>query len=150
MCGSEGEVFRTSIEDVILNVCSQCSKFGKVMSSVKVQEPKEIKKQQIKMARQPEKETIFIIVQDYSEKIKKAREKLGLKQVDFAKKINEKDSVISKLETGGIEPSIKLARKLEKFLNIKLVDEYQESSKALPKTKGKGFTIGDMVKVRKK
>ena len=153
MCGSKGEIFRVSIEDAILNVCKRCSKYGTVLSKVMIEEPKKKEKEQKRVEKvkpQPEKEIVFVIVSDYADKIKKGREKLGLKQKDFAKLINERDSMVSKLETGSIEPSIKLARKLERFLKIKLVEEYEESSKALPKAKGEGFTIGDLVKVRKR
>ncbi|OGM03268.1 TIGR00270 family protein [Candidatus Woesearchaeota archaeon RBG_13_36_6] len=153
MCGSEDELFRVSIEDTILNVCKNCSKYGKVLSKVKIEETIEKKKEHKKLEKakqQPEQETIFVIVPDYSTKIKDKRERLGLKQKDFAKLINERESLVSKLETGSVEPSIKLARKLERVLKTKLVEEYEEKTKALPKIKGEGFTIGDLVKVKKR
>ena len=153
MCGSEGELLRVSIEDTILNVCKNCKKYGKVLSKVRTVEPKKLKKEKKKLEKAKpllEKEIIFVIIPNYATKIKKSREKLGLKQKDFAKLIRERESLLSKLETGSVEPSIKLARKLERFLKIKLVEEYEETAKALPKTKGKGFTIGDMVKVKKR
>lgn len=153
MCGSEAGLFRVSIEDAILNVCKNCSKYGKVLSKVKVEEPKKKKKEQKRLEKaklQPEKETIFVIISNYATKIKNKREKLGLKQRDFAKLINEKESLVSKLETGAVEPSIKLARKLEKFLKIKLVEEYEETGKRLPKTKSGSVTIGDLIKVKKR
>lgn len=149
MCGSEGELFRTSIEDAILHVCNQCSKYGQVLGPIRALESK--KKTQTKMVKPlHQKETIFIIASDYASKIKEKREQLGLTQEEFAKKIRERESLLSKLEIGAIEPSIKLARKLEGFLGIKLVEEYKESVKAVPTKKGKGFTIGDIVKVKKR
>ena len=87
---------------------------------------------------------------DYADKIKKKREKLGIKQVDFAKQVRERYSLISKIETGAIEPNIKLARKLEKHLKIRLVEEYQEKPKHLAKSEGDGVTIGDMIKIKKR
>ena len=87
---------------------------------------------------------------DYAEKIKKKREKLGIEQKDFAKQVRERDSLISKIETGTIEPNIKLARKLERHLKIKLVEEYQEKPKLLAKSEGEGVTIGDMIKIKKR
>ena len=125
MCGSEGGLFRVSIEEAILNVCNKCSKYGKVLSKVKIMAPSEKKKEQKKLEKaklQPGKEIIFVIVPNYSTKIKKKRERLGLKQKDFAKLINERESLVSKLEKGSVEPSIKLARKLERSLKIKLVE----------------------------
>ena len=93
---------------------------------------------------------IQIITPDYSELIKKKREKLGLKQEELAKKIAEKESIIHKIESGQFEPSVELARKLEKFLNIKLIEQHEEVKVSLGK-KGEGAaTLGDVVVIRKK
>jgi ribosome-binding protein aMBF1 (putative translation factor) len=45
---------------------------------------------------------------------------MGLSQEDLGRKINEKPSVISHLETGSMKPSDALARKLEHALKIEL------------------------------
>lgn len=152
MCGAEGQLFRVSIEDAILNVCKNCSSYGKVLSRIKTHTGRAIKNQKKIEIEGPPKltETLFLIVPDYAQKIKKKREKLGLKQVDFAKQVRERDSLISKIETGAIEPNIKLARKLERYLKIKLVEEYQEKPKMLAKSDDKGVTIGDMIKIKKR
>ena len=91
-----------------------------------------------------------MVVDDFAEKIRIKREKLGLKQEDFAKKIGEKESVVHKLETGEFEPSLELAKKLEKVLNIKLIEEYEEEHKATTKATSIITTIGDLVKIRKR
>lgn len=152
MCGKEDHLFRVSIEDAILNVCKNCSSYGKVLSRVKTQTSRQIKNQikteEIEVSKPAE--TLFLILPDYAEKIKKKREKLGLNQSDFAKQVRERDSLISKIETGTIEPNIKLARKLERHLKIKLVEEYQEKPKLLAKSEGEGVTIGDMIKIKKR
>ncbi len=57
---------------------------------------------------------------DYSKVIKEAREMLGLSQEDLGRKINEKPSVISHLETASMKPDDILATKLEHFLKIEL------------------------------
>ena len=91
-----------------------------------------------------------IIKDGYGLMIKKTRERLGLKQEELAQKIAEKESIIHKLESGKIRPSMKLAKKLERFLEIKLVEmEEEEESPIVPKGTGGGFTIGDMIKVKK-
>ena len=110
MCGTETEgLFKTNIEGSELNVCENCSKFGKVISEVRI---KEIKPKKVKEDKTygPENEIVFVIVEDYAEKIRKRREELGLKQEDFAKKINEKQALIHKIETGHFEPSVELTR----------------------------------------
>ena len=92
---------------------------------------------------------IEVIVEDYAEKIRKAREKLGLKQKDFAKKISERASLVHNFETGKIEPSLKIAQKLEKMLKIKLIEEIEEKPEKIQKTKSEEFTVGDFIKVKK-
>jgi len=147
LCGTETEnLFRAIVEGTELNVCKDCAKYGKVIEKkpIKVEE-----KRQFTKPAEPEKEIVQIIVPDFAQRIKKKRESLGLKQKDFAKKISEKESLIHNIETGSFKPSISLARKLEKFLKIKLVEEYEEEHKKSSKTKTEGFTVGDLIKIKK-
>ena len=77
---------------------------------------------------------------------------MGLKQEDLAKEIAEKESVIHWLETGRHEPSLELARKLEKFLGIRLIDEAEEGTGGgiiSAESKGK-YTLGDFIKIKKR
>ena len=147
MCGKEDYLYRTDIEGSILSVCKACSKFGKIISEVKpkIEEPK---KSIDIIKTDPGKEIIQVIVPDYSQLIKQKREQLGLKQEDFAKNINEKVSLLHQIETGHFEPDMVLARKLEKALKIKLIEEYEEVHSKDPKTKSDSFTIGDFIRVK--
>lgn len=144
MCGQEGNLFKVSIEDSELNLCRNCSRFGKIIAPIKAEQPvKKVKKETI--PKEPEKEIIQIIVEDYADRIRNAREKMGLKQEDFAKLINEKQNLIHNIEIGKFKPGIDLAKKLERFLKIKLVEEYEEQHKKIKKPKGDKFTIGDFL-----
>src|SRR3989344_2649906 len=105
ICGKNSELFRAVVEEVELNVCIDCSAYGKVLG----------KKQ----------EQIEFIKPKSSYKIEEAE----IITDEFASRINEKESFIHKMETGSIELSIPLARKLEKLLKIKLVEKYTESGK---------------------
>lgn len=152
MCGSKEAMVVADVEGGILNVCNDCSSFGKIKS--KITGPKVDKKHQkgaetAKMHVQPEKEIIQMIVQDFARKIRDKREHLNLKQEELAKKLNEKESLLHKIEIGEFEPSIALARKLEKFLHLKLVEQHEEVKGIVPKTKSDAFTIGDFIKVGK-
>ena len=148
MCGKEEILYTTLIEGVEINVCKECSKYGEVLRKVKaIVSKKKKKKAEEEM---PEIETLQLITDDYSEKIRKKREQMGMKQKEFAKLVSEKESVIHKLETGIFEPSMELARKLERILKIRLIDEYKEEHKKSKAELSEGFTLGDMVKFRKK
>ena len=151
MCSSEGRLFRAIIEGAELTVCENCSKFGDILKEIKVQEPVKVKgKTIISDDKEPETEVMDLLVEDCAEKIRKKRESLGLKQKDFAKRINEKESVVQKIESGHFEPSIDLARKIGSFLKIRLVEEYKEVHEKQAQTKSESFTIGDIIKTKDK
>ncbi|MFC7239325.1 multiprotein bridging factor aMBF1 [Saliphagus sp. GCM10025317] len=56
------------------------------------------------------------IVTDYDDRIRRAREKKDLSQSDLANELNEKASLIRKLERGDTLPSDRVQSKLERFL----------------------------------
>lgn len=146
LCGKVDEnLLRALIESVELNVCSNCSTFGKVIAPVKRQvneTKKSIKKEE------PEEEKLELIVEDYAAIIRKKRESMGLTQKDFASRLNEKESRVHKIESGIWQPNIALAKKLEKVLGIKLVEEHLEKHSAAKKGQNEGFTIGDFIKIK--
>lgn len=152
MCGKDTDLFLTEIEGTELKVCDRCGKHGRVIR--RVAQPKRVKpKAEGKaVAKTEEPEIIESIVDDYGMLIKKKREKLGMTQEELAKRIAERESLIQKIENENVEPSIALARKLERFLKIKLVEEIEDKKIAFVKEKGKGdaFTLGDFVRVRKR
>ena len=87
------------------------------------------------------------VAADYDQRIRNAREGEGLTQEELAQQINEKASLVRKLEHGDILPSDGVQQKLEKKLGISLTesgggeDEEWESG-----GDGQGLTLGDMVK----
>jgi len=146
MCSSEEPLFKADIEDAMLNVCEKCTKFGKVLGKVPQNKIKEIFRPTITK----QDPTMQIITKNYKKKIKETRESLKLTQKEFSKKINEKESLIHQLESGHLKPSIVLAKKLEKFLKIKLIEEYEEKEQQLTHEKTESFTIGDIIKKKNK
>lgn len=147
LCGKTTEsLAKAIIEGVQLDVCTECSKFGKVISINRSNAKEQIKQ----IAKQQEKEErIELLVENYPEIIKKKREEIGLTQKEFANRINEKESTIHKIETGALEPPLYLAKKLEKALGIKLIEQHEERRENLRKSRIEGFTLGDFIKVNK-
>ena len=88
------------------------------------------------------------VAQDYDDRIRSARESRGLSQEDLAKELNEKASLIRKLERGDMLPSDSVQKKLEKKLEISLTvgsggaddEEWSGGSST------GGTTLGDVVK----
>jgi putative transcription factor len=158
LCGRKPSIYNCEVEGTMMKVCQDFSRFGGVKgkSNVKIV-ISESKKQ---VSNEPE----YVFVKGYGIIVKNAREKLGLKQEDFAKNINEHKSLIHQVESEHIQPNILLARKLERTLHIKIVDEVKsekyeaaEDSKTLNSTgrlaikpKGEGLTLGDMINIKRK
>ncbi len=148
MCGKETNLFKTVVEGTELRVCKDCSKFGRVVE--KIAEPVKGKKKKHIEEEREEPEIVEAIVPDYASKVKNARESLGLKQEELAKKLSEKESVIHKIETGHYEPNLMLARKLERFLKITLVEQQEIKKEGNAKVSPAGpLTIGDLIKIKK-
>jgi putative transcription factor len=88
------------------------------------------------------------VVQDYDDRIRQAREAAGLSQEELANQLNEKASLIRKLEQGATLPSDDVQRKIEGALDIDLTaagggsDDTEWSGGA---SDGK-MTLGDKVK----
>jgi len=158
MCGKKTEdLVRAKIEGTLMHVCRQCGRFGKVLGevTVKVKEDLKTEKIHIPVSQTIEEEIVEQVVSDFDLRIKKARQKLGMDQEDFAKYVTEKESKISKMESGSFKPSLATARKLERKLKIKLIEQVKEEKVSIGgKAKTKGiddhFTLGHFIKVKKK
>jgi putative transcription factor len=87
------------------------------------------------------------VVTDYDDRIRTARESEGLTQEELANQLNEKASLIRKLERGDVLPSDKVQRKLEKALDITLSEggSTDDSEWSGGSSTG-GTTLGDVVK----
>jgi putative transcription factor len=81
----------------------------------KVPEPKFIREK-----REKAESSEYELVDDYPQRIKRAREDLGFTQSELANKVGEKLSIIQKLETGKMRPSDVLIDKLDRLLRITL------------------------------
>jgi putative transcription factor len=151
MCGKDGSLVKARIEGAELDVCDDCSRFGKVISRPKPILTKKIPERHAAIPLPKRKELLETIVPDYASKIKNAREKLGLTQEEFSKKLSERESIMQKIESGHFTPSIEQARKLEKALNIHLIENFEDGEVPIAgqTKKGDGFTLGDFIKTRK-
>ena len=89
------------------------------------------------------------LASDYDVRIRKARQRMGLDQKKLAAKIQEKKSIIAKLETRSMRPDDRLMKKLEGALGIKLTEEIEVEN--VRKTSSSGsFTIGDLIMMKMK
>ena len=143
MCGKEGDLVDAIVEGAVMNICLGCSNHGSVIT---INQPV-VERKRTMIREDEEIGAMEVIVEDYADKIKKARERKTITQEDLAKSIAEKESVIHQLESGKLKPNFKLAHKLEVFLGVNLVDKVETK---LRKEKNIDFkdtnvTIGDIV-----
>ncbi len=143
MCGADyPKLIKVRIEGTILNVCPNCAKFGveveekkfnKISENITVKFPE--KKINVVTYNKPFKKTAvrkkpirkddaekLDVVENYAELIKNRREKLLMTQDELAQKVLERKNVLSKIERNELLPDIELARKLERVLDLKLLE----------------------------
>nr|WP_252490596.1 multiprotein bridging factor aMBF1 [Natronococcus sp. CG52] len=85
---------------------------------------------------------------DYDERVRNAREQKGLSQSDLANELNEKASLIRKIERSDTLPSDQVQSKLESFLEIDLSAEgaSADDSEWSGGSSSGSYTLGDVVK----
>jgi len=139
ICGSEirDDVYFIRVDASELKVCKYCARHGTLVRRVRVErvleEGRKLKSASVASAvsgavvrRRPriydEMERVLEeeaeIPEDFGRLVKSARERLGWKQAELARRINEKQSVIRKIETGEIIPTKELREKLKHALNL--------------------------------
>ncbi len=83
------------------------------------------------------------IKSNFAKLVAKARQNKGWTKEELALKISEKVNVVKRIEQG-IRPGDKIIKKIEKCLNIKLMEEHSHAGHSkLKGSSDKGFTMGD-------
>ncbi len=145
MCGKSENLVKALVEGVEMNVCRACAGFGKVL-----EQPQAFRRSFQKYQKPAEPVIIEAVMDDYAEKIKQAREKRKLNQEEFARFLTERESLLTSIEAGRQKPTIELAKKLEKLLNIQLIEMIKEEPMQKEEARKKGpLTIGDMLQMKK-
>jgi len=118
------------IDGAIFTVCYKCVKLGKPIISTNTSPENIQKPNKIKISNNKPTNNFydsdFEIVKDFSTLIRKAREQKKLSQEELGSKLNEKPSVIRTLESGKLKPTDILAKKIERFLNLKILITSEE------------------------
>ncbi len=90
----------------------------------------------------------FDLVEDFGERVRKARESRGWSEAALAQRLKVSVDVIRKIESGKLKPPLQLARSLENILKVKLITSTEEEE--LEATgKPESITLGDIVVVRR-
>ncbi|MFA5222147.1 MAG: multiprotein bridging factor aMBF1 [Methanoregula sp.] len=162
MCGEtiRGAPKLIRVEGAELQVCSKCEKYG-----TEVQQPRRTDVRQMTARPTPgakgpvvlgtvqRKRDMFDymggdIVEDYADRIRKARMAKELSQKDLAMQMKEKELLVKKIEKGELIPEEDVRKKLEKLLEIKLIDTTETETEK--KTQGQiTQTLGDLTIIKK-
>ena len=162
MCGEtiRGAPKLVRVEGAELQVCSKCEKYGTEVQQVRRTDLVRPTVSKAGGARGPaaassayRKRDMFDyiegdIVDDYHERIKRARLDMGLSQKDLALQMKEKEHLIQKIENHDLIPEENVRKKLEKVLGIRLIDAPEtEIEKKVPGSLAP--TLGDLTIIRK-
>ena len=135
-----------------MTVCEDCKNYG--IEKPKVSQKKSFAPRSVisKPANRPRDLSIDLgeeLVENFHIIIRRERERRGWSQEDLAKKIQEKVSLIKKIENAEITPEPEVIEKLERVFDIKLrerVEEVKVETKRVDMTP----TLGDVVVIRRK
>ncbi|MHA1749799.1 MAG: multiprotein bridging factor aMBF1 [Promethearchaeota archaeon] len=175
ICGKKiiGHPIKITVEGVQVFACQECSSFGERVyehnerkshyqkqprntqqtSNYNREEKRKhsfnMQSKKDKTLSRREKNALLELLPNYDVIIKKARGKMS--QENFAKSLNEKVTLIRKIETKKMKPTIKLARKIENLYHVKLLEnEERDDAEDLDwKSKRKDSmtpTLGDFIK----
>ncbi len=147
MCGANGNLQPVIVEGVQMLACPNCVKFGKLVSNTP-QGQKRTYVPGMRMPKRDETPTEFV-VPNAGDIIKAAREKRGMRQVDLARMLNIRESIVHQIEAGNTHQMLDVVKKFETALSLKLVAKRTAASEddATPAAKvdAKPLTIGDLL-----
>ena len=154
MCGARiaGRPYKALVDGVEMVLCVSCYlKLSRSGRAVLLPSKPEKKREAPKKKRPTRRVSLelYDIVEDYDERIRRAREAKGWTTTVLAQKLRISESMLKKIESGKMKPSIDLARKMEKLLRIQLLEPV-EIEEEVDYTGPPGtVTLGDVVVVRK-
>lgn len=139
LCGQQvtDEKRTVLIDGIVFNVCRGCSKRGKPYTapisiskskatSSYMTRPWTTSNKNTKAVRKIEMTDNTILNPEFAKLIREARMKKGLTHEQLGAQMNEKANLLRKLETGVLKPDELFAKKLQRFLGIRLYVSVQE------------------------
>lgn len=137
MCGKDAaSLTPIRVEGSVLQLCADCGKFGQAVvvrpsggapavhdrgdEYIEPRGPFALR------PRRTEERDVFSdmpdmeLAPDWSKRIRQQRERLGWTPEEFGKRLNEKKSLVLKVESGSFRPPDATLRKIERLLKIRL------------------------------
>lgn len=136
MCGKDVDsLTAVRVEGSVLRLCADCAKFGQAVAPPSSPAPPshggyseyvESRHPTALRTRSTEERDVFSdmpemeLRPDWSQRIRHQRELLGWTPEEFGKRLNEKKSLVLKVESGSFRPSDATLRKIERLLKVRL------------------------------
>ncbi len=152
VCGAPDGSYLTLIEGAKMHTCARCSRMGQQLMRPSSSAPGEsVPTHSAMRSAAPE----FELTEGFGETIRKARLGMKLPLSVLAERLAEKESFLERVEAEKTHPSSELARKLEKELNVTLLEESDNLSgtalmESTKRSLAGGRTLGDIVEFQKK
>jgi putative transcription factor len=142
LCGAPTKsVYVVNVEDVELRVCAKCAEGKKVIKTQSygsnvVRKP----------SSRPRREEDQPLVENYGKVMHDARDRMQLPLKVLAEMLNEKETLLARVEQQSTLPTIELTKKLEKALSIRLIDSNSDTDTDTSSGSRKsGATLGEFV-----
>ena len=152
LCGNEcGDRYKTAeVDGVKMMLCPSCFHYGKGVTEVR-NATEHVQRSLVKRTRRQKVKDVYEkmdveLVSNYTTIISNARRAKGLTREQLGFNVGEPTVTISKIEKGELRPSDKVAKKLEKELNISLFEQVQKVSPKHTTTGSSGLTLGDFIR----
>jgi len=126
LCGKPitGRPIRSVVDGVEMILCIDCYlKLSKGGRARLAKAPPNVKAATGRLAQKRARiKEVYDLAEDYYERIRRAREDRGWSTATLAQKLRISESLLRKIESGKVKPSIDLAKRIEKLLKIKLLE----------------------------
>ncbi|ADE04332.1 multiprotein bridging factor aMBF1 [Haloferax volcanii] len=165
MCGSDQASLKTvKVEGAELQLCDDCAEFGTEVRTESTSSAStkysttsssgsnssrssgSSSSSSSKTRRRDMFDDMDEIATDYDDRIRQARESRGLSQEELAQSLNEKASLIRKIERGDIMPPDSVRKKIERKLDISLVEGESDDDSEWSGGGSTTTTLGDVIK----
>ncbi|MBN2065379.1 MAG: TIGR00270 family protein [Candidatus Thermoplasmatota archaeon] len=155
LCGRECACRPALVDGVRMMLCPGCMRHGQGVREIERPTTDSSSQTLLSRIKRPKVKDVYKdmdkeLVSDWNERIKRAREKKGISREDLGFKIGERTVTIAKIENGDLRPSDQVVKKLEKELEITLVEEVKDTTPLSYGSHGQGLTLGDFIKTEKK
>ncbi len=156
LCGKETKGCKLAIIDgAKIRVCPDCLKYAEGVPEEAKPTPPPVQRFITHRTRQTKPRDIYKdinkdLIPGWNHKIEDARKRKGLTRQELGFRIGERTVTIQKIENGDLRPSDQTITKLEKELQIKLLEEPTADDKTTTPatTPTSTYTLGDFIKTK--